>query len=41
MGGTFPGFISNTIIADDKIHVHKESRKRKVVAASSSNAPSK
>jgi hypothetical protein len=41
MGGTFPDFISNTIIADDKIHVHKESRKRKVVAASSSNAPSK
>jgi hypothetical protein len=41
MGDTFPDFISKTIITDDKICVHKESKKRKVVAASSSSAPLK
>jgi hypothetical protein len=41
MGGTFPDFISNAIIADDKIRAYKESKKRKVVAASSSSAPPK
>jgi hypothetical protein len=39
MGGTFPDFVSNAIIVDDKIHAHKESQKRKVVATSSNSAP--
>jgi hypothetical protein len=39
MGGTFPNFISNAIIADDKIRAHKEGKNRKVVAAPSSSAP--
>jgi hypothetical protein len=41
MGGTFPDFISNTIIVDDKIHAHKEGKKRKAMTASSSSAPLK
>jgi hypothetical protein len=40
-GGTFPEFISNVMIADDAIHAHKETKKRKVVAAPSSSAPPK
>jgi hypothetical protein len=38
MGGTILDFNSNIIIADDKIRVHKESKKTKVVATSSSSA---
>jgi hypothetical protein len=41
MGGTFLDFVSNAIIADDKIRAHKESKKRKVAVASSSCAPLK
>jgi hypothetical protein len=37
-GGTFPEFISNVMIVDDAIHVHKETKKRKVVAAPSGSA---
>jgi hypothetical protein len=33
MGGNFPNFASNAIIVDDKIRAHKESKKRKAVAA--------
>jgi hypothetical protein len=40
-GGTFLEFISNVMIADDAIRAHKETKKRKVVAAPSSSAPSK
>jgi hypothetical protein len=36
--GTFPEFVSNVIIVDDAICVHKETKKRKVVAAPSSSA---
>jgi hypothetical protein len=39
--GTFPEFISNIMIADDAIRTHKETKKRKVVAAPSSSAPPK
>jgi hypothetical protein len=41
IGGTFPEFISNVMIADDAIRAHKETKKRKVVAAPSSSAPLK
>jgi hypothetical protein len=41
MGGTFPNFVSNAIIAGDKIRTHKESKKRKDVATSSNSAPPK
>jgi hypothetical protein len=41
MGGTFPDFVSNAIITDDKIRAHNESKKRKVVTTSSSSAPPK
>jgi hypothetical protein len=40
-GGTFPKFVSNVMIADDAIHAHKETKKRKDVAAPSSSAPPK
>jgi hypothetical protein len=40
-GGAFSEFISNIMIADDAIRVHKEIKKRKVVAAPSSSAPPK
>jgi hypothetical protein len=40
-GGTFPEFVSNAMIADDAIRAHKETKKRKVVAAPSSSAPLK
>jgi hypothetical protein len=39
--GTFPKFVSNIMIVDDVIHAHKETKKRKVVAAPSSSAPPK
>jgi hypothetical protein len=39
--GTFLEFISNVMIADDAIRAHKETKKRKVVAAPSSSAPPK
>jgi hypothetical protein len=38
-GGSFPEFVSNVIIRDTAIHVHKEAKKRKVVAALSGSAP--
>jgi hypothetical protein len=40
-GGTFPEFVSNVMITDDAIRTHKETKKRKVVAALSSSAPPK
>jgi hypothetical protein len=40
-GGIFPEFISNIMITDDAIRAHKETKKRKVVAAPSSSAPPK
>jgi hypothetical protein len=40
-GGTFPEFVSNVMIVDDAIHAHKETKKRKVMAAPSGSAPSK
>jgi hypothetical protein len=40
-GGTFPELISNVMIADDAIRAHKETKKRKVVAAPSGSAPPK
>jgi hypothetical protein len=39
--GTFPEFVSNVMIADVVIHAHKETKKRKVVAALSGSAPPK
>jgi hypothetical protein len=41
MGVTFLEFVSNAIIADDAIRTHKETKKRKVVAAPSGSAPRK
>jgi hypothetical protein len=40
-GGSFPEFVSNVIIADDAIRAHKETKKRKVVAALFGSAPLK
>jgi hypothetical protein len=40
-GGSFPEFISNIIIVDDAICTHKETKKRKAMAAPSSSAPLK
>jgi hypothetical protein len=40
-GGTFPEFVSNVMIADDAIRAHKETKKRKVVAAPSGSATPK
>jgi hypothetical protein len=40
-GGTFPEFVSNIMITDDAIGAHKETKKRKVVAAPSGSAPPK
>jgi hypothetical protein len=40
-GGTFPEFVSNVMIADDAIHAHKETKKRKAMAAPSDTAPLK
>jgi hypothetical protein len=41
IGATFPEFISNVMIADDAIRTHKETKRRKAVAAPSSSAPPK
>jgi hypothetical protein len=41
IGGTFSEFISNVMIANDAIRAHKETKKRKVVAAPSGSAPPK
>jgi hypothetical protein len=40
-GGTFPGFVSNVMITNDAIRTHKETKKRKVVAAPFGSAPPK
>jgi hypothetical protein len=41
IGGTFLEFISNVMIVDDAIRAHKETKKRKVMAAPSGSAPPK
>jgi hypothetical protein len=38
-GGTFPEFVSNVMIMANAIRAHKETKKRKVVAAPSDSAP--
>jgi hypothetical protein len=38
---TFQEFVSNVMITDDAIRAHKETKKRKVVAAPSNSAPLK
>jgi hypothetical protein len=40
-GGTFSEFVSNVMITDDAIRTHKETKRRKVVAAPSGSAPLK
>jgi hypothetical protein len=40
-GGSFPEFFSNFTIVDNAIRTHKETKKRKVVAAPSESAPLK
>jgi hypothetical protein len=40
-GGTFPEFVSSIMIVDDAICTHKETKKRKVVAAPFGSAPPK
>jgi hypothetical protein len=40
-GGTFLEFMSNVMIADDAIRTHKETKKRKAVAAPFGSAPPK
>jgi hypothetical protein len=40
-GGTFREFVSNVMIVDDAIRTHKETKKRKTVAAPSGSAPPK
>jgi hypothetical protein len=40
-GVTFPKFICNVMIVDDVIRAHKETKKRKVVAAPSTSVPLK
>jgi hypothetical protein len=40
-GGTFLELVSNAIIMDDVISAHNEGKKRKIMVASSSSAPSK
>jgi hypothetical protein len=40
-GGPFSEFVSNIMITDDAIRTHKETKKRKVVAAPSGSAPLK
>jgi hypothetical protein len=39
MGGSFPEFVSNVIIADDATCAHKDTKKTKVVAVPSDSAP--
>jgi hypothetical protein len=38
---TFLELVSNAIIADDAIHAHQESKKKKALVAPSGNAPTK
>jgi hypothetical protein len=38
-GGSFLEFVSNVIITDDVVRAHKDTKKRKVIAAPSGNAP--
>jgi hypothetical protein len=38
---TFLELVSNAIIADDAIHAHQESKKKKALTATSGNAPTK
>jgi hypothetical protein len=38
MGGSFPEFVNNVIIADEAIRTHKEAKKRKIVVAPSGSA---
>jgi hypothetical protein len=40
-GGTFLEFVSNVMITDDAIRAHKKTKKRKIVATLSGNAPPK
>jgi hypothetical protein len=40
-GGTFPEFVGNTIITDDAIRAHKETKKRKHVATPFRSTPPK
>jgi hypothetical protein len=40
-GGTFPEYVSNVMIADDAIRTHKETKKKKAMAAPSGSAPLK
>jgi hypothetical protein len=40
-GGTFLEFVSNVMIANDAIHAHKETKKRKAMVAPSGSAPLK
>jgi hypothetical protein len=40
-GWTFPEFVSNVMITDDAIRAHKETKKRKAMAAPSGSAPLK
>jgi hypothetical protein len=40
-GGPFPVFVSNIMIVDVVIGAHKETKKRKAMAAPSSSAPPK
>jgi hypothetical protein len=37
--GSFPEFVSNVIIVNDAMHAHKDTKKRKAVAAPSGGAP--
>jgi hypothetical protein len=39
--GTFPEFVSNVMITDDAICAHKETKKRKAMAAPFGSAPLK
>jgi hypothetical protein len=39
--GTFLDLVSNTIIADDTIRAHRESKKKKALAAPSGSAATK
>jgi hypothetical protein len=39
--GIFPEFVSNVMITENAIHAHKETKKRKAMAAPSGSAPPK
>jgi hypothetical protein len=40
-GGIFPEFVSNVMFTENAIHAHKETKKRKAMAAPSGSAPPK